>query len=203
MPNVLYQLRASIEKMNRIDSIIEDHQMKMRALISTHILRMQGFLQYYKKLTIYEPKIFNREYDPRCEWSRSSSTGSLSSASTSSSSSSSGPNTPTLLPLLLKGKNAEMLQIVKRTLRTMDKTLGKQLKNTKNKKALMFKLLFMCRKFFNTLRRPMYAVLGVIGVYTSLAHFLYLPDTISTFIVSSATIKDILNGKTIDHDDDC
>lgn len=169
----------------------------MRELLSTHITLMQGFLRYYKKPTIYEARIFNREYDPRCDWSRSSSTSSSSSASSSSLSSSSS-NTPTLLPLLLNGKNADILRAVNTTLRTMDKTLGEQLKKTKNKKALMFKVLLMCRKCFNTLKRPMYTVLGMIGVYTSLAHFLYVPDIVYAFIVSCATIKDSIISKSND-----
>lgn len=169
--------------MDYIDDVIENNQIRMRELLSTHITRMQGFLNYYKNPTIYEPKILNQEYDPRCDWSRSSSSSSSSSSST-----------PTLLPLLLEGKNADLLRVVNTTLRTMDKTLGKQLKKTKNKKALMFKILMVCRKLFDTLKRPIYTALGVIGIYTSLAHFFYLPDTISTLIVSSATINDIFNG---------
>lgn len=178
--------------MDHFDDVVETNRIKMRELLSTHIRRVQGYMHYYKNPTIYEPKILNREYDPRCDWSCSSSTASSSSASSSSS------NTPTLLPLLFEGKNADLLRVVNTTLRTMDKTLGKQLKKTKNKKTWVFKILLICRKFFNRLKRPMYAALGMIGVYTSLAHFLYMPDSISTLIVSSAAIKDVLNGKAID-----
>lgn len=171
--------------MDYIDDVIENNKIRMRELLSNHIIRMQEISSYYKRPTIYEPKISDRQYNQRCESSRSSSTSSSCDSSSSS-------NAPTLLPLLLEGKNADILRVVNNTLQTVDKTLGKQLRKTKNKKAVMFKILLVFRRLFDTLKRPMYTALGVIGVYTSIAHFFYLPDTIYTFLVSSTTIKDML-----------
>lgn len=177
------------------NSIIEAHRYKMRFILMKHIKCVQDVARLYKKN--YNPKIQNKIYDTRLHDLNFNESFSVipnsqftSSSSSSSSSLSSSSSDPKLLPMLLNSKNANILKTVDYTMKKVDKTLYKHLKKTKNKQSLGFKILFVCRKLFTKIKKPIYTLLGILGVYTSLTHFLYIPDNICEFIASSSFIEE-------------
>lgn len=169
--------------MQTIDSLICDNRLQTRRLLSNHMKYIQNVINTYERME----KPHNDDFDfPRVSQSASSTPTSVSSSS--SSSSSSGP----MFPLLLDDKKNSILHTMSLTMKKMDKSLDKQLKKTKNKTSLFFKSLLLCRRLFNTIKKPMYSILGIVGIYTSITHLLFVPDNICALIASSVMTKEIL-----------
>lgn len=128
--------------MNKLDSIIDDNRMKMQSILLNHI----DFIR-----TIYDQ---HYNIDDLL----------LNDNDLTSSSSSSSSSSNQLFPLLIDEKKNLLLHTVSKTMKQVDKTLNKQLKNVKNKETFMFKFLLFCTKMLKFIKTPIYTMLGIIGI---------------------------------------
>lgn len=166
--------------MSRIEEMIYENRLKMRRLLFNHMNYVQRVAKNYdcfeSAATILRG---NTENDME----------NLENASHSSSSSSSSTScVGTMFPLFLDDKKTAMLHRMSATIKKVDKTLDKQLKNTKNKTSLLFKSLLLCQKIFNKIKKPMYSILGIVGIYTSITHLLILPDNLRQLIAATSAV---------------